>query len=192
MCPCAPDRIGIWKCWFWKRGKNRSTEIKSPYKQREPPTNPTNIWRRRRQEFKLGPLTGGRRVLSPQHHPRFPDKLYLDHINNHNHATWGHYIIHPINNVQGSGKRVKTHLVQGHILCMVHLSQGIPLDNKICWVMELAMKSGKKGLLLWFNTTLPADFLSVSQLCSQPEVWENEPWFIFPSTWTVFPFLFMN
>ena len=21
MCPCVPDRIGIWKCWFLRRGK---------------------------------------------------------------------------------------------------------------------------------------------------------------------------
>ena len=25
MCPCIPDRIGIWKCWFLRRGENRST-----------------------------------------------------------------------------------------------------------------------------------------------------------------------
>ena len=24
-----PDRIGIWKCWFFRRGKNRSTRIKT-------------------------------------------------------------------------------------------------------------------------------------------------------------------
>ena len=24
-----PDRIGIWKCWFWKRGENRSTRRKT-------------------------------------------------------------------------------------------------------------------------------------------------------------------
>ena len=144
MCPCAPDRIGIWKCWFWKRGENRSTKTKSLVARERAHNKPTHIWRRRRQEFKLGPLIDWRRVLLPLRHPRFPDKLYLDHINNHNHATWRHYYIHPIINVQGNGKRAKTHLVQGHNLCMVHLSQGIPLDNKICQVMELAMKSGKK------------------------------------------------
>ena len=26
MCPCVPDRIGIWKCWFLRRGENRSTQ----------------------------------------------------------------------------------------------------------------------------------------------------------------------
>ena len=25
-----PDRIGIWKCWFLRRGKNRSTQRKTP------------------------------------------------------------------------------------------------------------------------------------------------------------------
>ena len=53
--------------------------------------------------------------------------------------------MHPIINVQGNGKRAKTHLVRGQNLCVVHLSQRIPLDNKIRQVMELAMKSGKKA-----------------------------------------------
>ena len=25
MCPCVPDRIGIWKCWSLSVGENRST-----------------------------------------------------------------------------------------------------------------------------------------------------------------------
>ena len=29
MCPCVRDRIGIWKCWFLRRGKNRSTRRKT-------------------------------------------------------------------------------------------------------------------------------------------------------------------
>ena len=29
MCPCVPDGIGIWKCWFLKRGENRSTRRKT-------------------------------------------------------------------------------------------------------------------------------------------------------------------
>ena len=28
-CPCVPDRIGIWKCWFLRRGENRSTRRKT-------------------------------------------------------------------------------------------------------------------------------------------------------------------
>ena len=28
-CPCIPDRIGIWKCWFLRRGENRSTRRKT-------------------------------------------------------------------------------------------------------------------------------------------------------------------
>ena len=27
-CPCVPDRIGIWKCWFLRRDENRSTRRK--------------------------------------------------------------------------------------------------------------------------------------------------------------------
>ena len=29
ICPCIPDRIGIWKCWFLGRGENRSTRRKT-------------------------------------------------------------------------------------------------------------------------------------------------------------------
>ena len=25
LCLCVPDRIGIWKCWFLRRGENRRT-----------------------------------------------------------------------------------------------------------------------------------------------------------------------
>ena len=28
-CPCILDRIGIWKCWFLRRGENRSTRRKT-------------------------------------------------------------------------------------------------------------------------------------------------------------------
>ena len=28
-CPCIPDRIRIWKCWFLRRGENRSTRRKT-------------------------------------------------------------------------------------------------------------------------------------------------------------------
>ena len=37
-----PDRIGIWKCWFLKRGENRSTQRKTS-QGREPTTNSTHI-----------------------------------------------------------------------------------------------------------------------------------------------------
>ena len=39
MCPCIPDRIGIWQCWFLRRGGNRSTREKPLGARREPPTN---------------------------------------------------------------------------------------------------------------------------------------------------------
>ena len=29
LLPLCPDRIGIWKCWFLRRGENRSTRRKS-------------------------------------------------------------------------------------------------------------------------------------------------------------------
>ena len=29
MRPCVPDRIGIWRCWFLRRGRNRSTRRKT-------------------------------------------------------------------------------------------------------------------------------------------------------------------
>ena len=28
-CPCVPDRIRIWNCWFLRRGENRSTRRKT-------------------------------------------------------------------------------------------------------------------------------------------------------------------
>ena len=28
-CPCIPDRIGVWKCWFLRRGENRRTRRKT-------------------------------------------------------------------------------------------------------------------------------------------------------------------
>ena len=28
-CPFVPDRIEIWKCWFLRRGENRSTQRKT-------------------------------------------------------------------------------------------------------------------------------------------------------------------
>ena len=48
MCPCVQDRIGIWKCWFLRRGEKRSTWRKTSEQRREPTTNATHIWRRRR------------------------------------------------------------------------------------------------------------------------------------------------
>ena len=35
MCLCTPDWIVIWKCWFLKKGKHRSTQRKSSWSQRE-------------------------------------------------------------------------------------------------------------------------------------------------------------
>ena len=59
----SPDRSGIWKCWFFERGENRSTRRKTSRgkdenQQRVRESNPGHI--------------GGRRVLPPLRHPCFP------------------------------------------------------------------------------------------------------------------------
>ena len=35
MCPCIPDWIGIWKCWFLSRGENQSTRRKTSWSKEE-------------------------------------------------------------------------------------------------------------------------------------------------------------
>ena len=48
-CPCVPDRIGIWKCWFLRRGENRSTRRKtSRSKGENQQQGSTHMWCRRR------------------------------------------------------------------------------------------------------------------------------------------------
>ena len=67
-CPCVPDRIGIWKCWFFEeRGKPDYPEKNLSEQRREPSTNSTHIWRRRR-ESNPGTLVGGER----SHHCAVP------------------------------------------------------------------------------------------------------------------------
>ena len=44
--PLFPDRIGIQKCWFLWREKNRKTRRKTLEQGWEPTTNSTHIWRR--------------------------------------------------------------------------------------------------------------------------------------------------
>ena len=75
-----PGRIGIWKCWVLRRGEKRSTRRKE--QEREPTTNSTHIWRRRR-DLNPGHI-GGRRALSLLRHPllwklflffSFPEKM---------------------------------------------------------------------------------------------------------------------
>ena len=77
-CPCVPDRIGIWKCWFLRRGENRSTRRKTSRSKGEnqQQTQPTygvdaGIWTR-------ATLVGGERshhcaTLAP--HPELFVKL---------------------------------------------------------------------------------------------------------------------
>ena len=72
MCPCFPDRIGIWQCWFLRRGENRSTRRKTS-RSKERTNNKLN------QHMTPGidpGHIGGRRVLSPLRHPCSPKKMH--------------------------------------------------------------------------------------------------------------------
>ena len=61
-------RIGIWKCWFLRRGENRSTRRKtSRSKEENQQQTSTHIWRRVR-ESNPGHI-GGRCALSPLSQP---------------------------------------------------------------------------------------------------------------------------
>ena len=69
-----PDSWSNWSLEmlvFEKRGKPEYPEKNLSEQGREPKTNSTHIWRRRR-ELKPGHI-GGRRVLSPLHHPCSPN-----------------------------------------------------------------------------------------------------------------------
>ena len=67
MCPCILDQIGIWQCWFLRRGENRSTGEKRI--RREPTTRAT--YDARTGNRNPGHI-GGSQVLSPLHHPCSP------------------------------------------------------------------------------------------------------------------------
>ena len=57
-----PGGIGIWKCWFLRRGENRSTRRKTSRSHKKgPTTNSTHLWRPRQHWDPR--LIGGRRVL---------------------------------------------------------------------------------------------------------------------------------
>ena len=71
-----PDLTGIWRCWG--EGKTRVPRKKPLGARREPTTNSTQIWRWG-QGSNLGHI-GGRRVLSPLHHPRSPNIFFLNFI----------------------------------------------------------------------------------------------------------------
>ena len=75
MCPCIPDRIGIWKCWFLRRGKNRSTWRKTSQSkwENQQQTQPTYGIDTRIQTWAT--LVGG--VLSPLCHPYWQTFLHL-------------------------------------------------------------------------------------------------------------------
>ena len=64
------------KCWFLRRGENRSTRGKNLSEQSREPTNPTHIWGRIRESI-LGHI-GGRRVLSPLCQPCSPLSGFRD------------------------------------------------------------------------------------------------------------------
>ena len=42
-CSCTPDLIGIWKCWFLRRGENRSTRRKTS-RSKDENQQQTHIW----------------------------------------------------------------------------------------------------------------------------------------------------
>ena len=77
MCPCIPDRIGIWQCWFFQeRGKpEMNLSEQGENQQQNQPTcdagtgNPTP-----------GHI-GGRRVLSPLRHPCFTSWVKSNYLN---------------------------------------------------------------------------------------------------------------
>ena len=57
-----PGGIGIWRCWFLRRGENRSTRRKTSQSHKKgPTTNSTHLWRSRQHWDPR--LIGGRRVL---------------------------------------------------------------------------------------------------------------------------------
>jgi len=74
QCPCVPDRIAIWKCWFLGRGENRSTRRKTSRSKAEnqQQTQPTY----RHRGLNPGHI-GGRRALSPLRHPCSPTGVYF-------------------------------------------------------------------------------------------------------------------
>ena len=60
----------MWKCWFWRRGENWSTQRKTSQSKREPTTNSTH--RYMVSTWKVctwATLVAARRVLSPLCHP---------------------------------------------------------------------------------------------------------------------------
>ena len=71
---CLPDSWSNWNLEmlvFEERGKPENPEKNLLEQRREPTTNSTHIWRRRRD---LNPFhIGGKRVLSPLHHPCSPE-----------------------------------------------------------------------------------------------------------------------
>ena len=72
-CPCVPDRIGIWKCWCLGRGENRSTWRETSRSKRENQQQTQPTWHRR-WDLNSGHI-GGRRLLSPLHHPCPPTNI---------------------------------------------------------------------------------------------------------------------
>ena len=76
MVLCLPDSWSNWNLkmlFFEERGKPEYPEKNLSEQRREPTTNSTHIWRRR-QDSNPGHI-GGRRVLSPLHHPCSPPML---------------------------------------------------------------------------------------------------------------------
>ena len=74
--------LGSFKCWFLRRGENRSNPEKDLSEQSREPTNSAHIWRRIRES--ILEHIGGRRMLSPLRHPCSPSNLNPNKPNKHN------------------------------------------------------------------------------------------------------------
>ena len=74
-----PGWIGIWKCWFLKRGENQSTRRKTSQSKGEiePTTNSTHKCLVLTPGFEPWATLSGRRVLSPQCQPCVFSSLYI-------------------------------------------------------------------------------------------------------------------
>ena len=68
-CPCVPDRIGIWMCWFL-RGAETGVHGEKPLGAKER----INSKRDRRRDSNPGHISG-RRLLSPLQYPCSPNGI---------------------------------------------------------------------------------------------------------------------
>ena len=72
-CPCILDRIGIWKCWFLRRGENRSTRRKTSRSRVENQQQTQPTYQAGSRNRTRATLVGGER----SHHCTIPAPLLL-------------------------------------------------------------------------------------------------------------------